>query len=81
MGAPVVVGRRRGGGLTNVVEAAAQNSSARAAAGAAKKRGPQFPRMCRVCPRPGRPDLPPVHLGIKFGINRLRGKGDHGEAQ
>ena len=56
MGAPVVVGRRRGGGVMNVVEAAAHNSSAWAAAGAAEKRGPQFPGMCRVCPRPGRSD-------------------------
>jgi hypothetical protein len=48
VGAPVVVGRWRGGGLTNIVEAAAHNSSAWAAAGAAKKRGPQFPGICRV---------------------------------
>ena len=27
-----------------------------AAVGAAEKRGPQFPAMCRVCSRPGRPD-------------------------
>ncbi len=27
-----------------------------AAVGAAEKRGPQFPGMCRVCSRPGRPD-------------------------
>jgi len=77
VGAPVVVGRRRGGGLTNVVEAAAQNSSARAAAGAAKKRGPQFPRMCRVCPRPGRPDYAGLVSGtepamVKVGKEVLR---------
>ena len=37
-----------GGGQLAVLEAAAHISSARAAAGAAKKRGPQFPGMCRV---------------------------------
>jgi len=26
------------------------------AVGAAEKRGPQFPAMCWVCSRPGRPD-------------------------
>ena len=42
--------------MRNVVEAAAHISAARAAAGAAEKRGPQLRGMCRVCPRPGRPD-------------------------
>ena len=55
VGAPVVMGRRRGGGVTNLVEAAATIRGT-AAVGAAEKRGPQFPAMCRVCSRPGRPD-------------------------
>ena len=53
VGAPVVVGRRQGGGVTNMVAAAHVGT---AAVGAAEKRGPQFPGMCRVCSRPGRPD-------------------------
>ena len=39
---------RRGGGGAQFVGTAA--------VGAAEKRGPQFPAMCRVCSRPGRPD-------------------------
>jgi len=51
--------------VTNVVEAAAHNSSPQAAAGAAEKRGPQFPGMCRVCPRPGPSDYAVLMSGTE----------------